>query len=440
MISSRSIILLSILSFCLLSAVHSSSSSDFTTLPINKDSEGNYFVNVSWNSNTKKTNLQTAKVAESQDQENGKMALNLYSSESFVAACDSFNSYPKIQYDGKLQGKQMKETTLLYKESITGYSIPLTVNTPAFILANFPALHAVKCDSSLKHNIHGHLGLGSGSNSMLNALPSFSVFLSNGHDHFESKLFVGAQESLAQKYGDRSFHFSADTQDNWMMNLKDVKVSSKSLELQGSFSVMFDLNTEFIGVPSQIYNAIVDSLKENGVTCTEESGCQCQNIEKLVLPSFDLFVEGNKTSNNRIPITYFNKDTCSLLVQNSASKVNEAFDNAVILGAPFMRDYFVQFQQGRGTTQGHVNILKAKHVKSLDKHYYFMIGGVVLVAFALIVGIAIGLNALKSGGPFAKKEETESFLGNIQGEDSDFKITPYEEKEPVSGGLKVTTN
>ena len=428
MASFRTILCLSLISLFLISAVQSKKSSDFTTLPINKDSQGNYYIQVKWNSNSKQSNATT------QESETGKMALNLYSSETFVSACDSFKSYPKIQYDGQLQGKQMRQISLLNQESVTGYSIPLTIQTPAFILANFPAMYAVRCDSGLKHDLHGYLGLGSGSNNMLNALPSFSVFLSNGKDHFASNLFVGAQDSLSHIYGDRSFHLTADTQDNWMMNIKDIQVSRKSLGVEGSFYVMWDLNTEFIGVPSQIYDSIVKTLQENGVTCNE-TACQCQNS---TLPTFDLVIEGNKTSNNRIPLTsdlYFNKSTCSLLIK--PVKVSSAYENAVILGAPFMREYFVQFQQGRGSSQGHVTILKAKHDKSLNKHELWMIIGVAAVSFCFIIAVAIGVYMIKFYGVKSASEEKQPFLGNIQGEDSEFRIETHEERAAISAGSPI---
>jgi hypothetical protein len=435
MTSFRTVLCLSLLSLFILSTVQSTQPSDFTTLPISQDSQGNHYIQVTWNSNSKQSNAAT------QESETGKMALNLYSGETFVAACDSFKSYPKIQSDLKLEGKQMRQVSLLNQESVTGYSIPLTIQTPAFILANFPAMHAVRCDSGLKHDLHGYLGLGSGSNNILGALSSFSVFLSNGKDHFASKLFVGAQDSLSHIYGDRSFHLTADTQDNWMMNIKNVQVSQKSLGVQGSFSVVFDLNTDFIGVPSQIYNVILKTLQENGVSC-DGSTSQCQNFtQTLTLPTFELVIDGNKTSSNRIPLTsdlYFNKTTSSLLIK--PANANSAYENSVVLGAPFMREYFVQFQQARGASQGHVTIFKAKHDKSLNKHELWMIIGVAVVSFCFIIAVAIGVYMIKFYGVKGSSEQKQAFLGNIQGESSEFRINTYEEKEPISGGLIVTTN
>ena len=380
-----------------------SSPSDPVTIPLEKDIYGNYYIETNLDFSSK--NFTQGSFQGSSVTNIGKMLVNLYSNETFIASCSKFLPYTSEEFDYSHEKNPARKIEFLYeKMRVIGYDVNLDIQTPAFTFVNFPGVHAVICDSGFKGDDHGYIGLGSGNNLMANTLTHFSI-VSNTDKEISTDLalYLGSQSTIQQKYGKSSFSMTVKTKENWAMTMVDLQVTlpneefTTTLNTVSSYDVIFDLNSEIIGVPVNLYKFIITILKGYNIVCDEDkhsTSCKSENADTSALPTFGLVLSKNTTSQNVIPLTpelYFDKVNSKLIIKSMSDdefgllKINPSFSRAVVLGAPFMRLYNVHFSNEH--QQSLVTIEKSRPLSKITSSYILIAIAIALVSYTVVVGL-----------------------------------------------------
>ena len=377
------------------------SSYDLLTLPLEVDQYGNYYIetNLNFSSNT----LATVRFKDTTVTDIGKMLVILYSNETFIASCSKFLASTPKPFDNIHTNISPRSVDFLYdKMRLSGFDVHLDIQTPAFAFMKFPGLHAVHCDSGFKGGVHGYIGLGSGHNMLSKTLNNFSIILNNNKETgSDLALYIGSHDALRQKYGKPTSLTTAKTKNNWALTMIDLKLTlpddefTTTLNTVSSYNVIFDLNSEIIGVPTNIYTFITTILRGYNIDCLEdgnETKCKVGQVNVAKLPTFGLVLSESTTEDNVIsipPKLYFDKAKNRLLIKSLSSdksghlKVNPSFSRSVVLGAPFMRYYNVHFSHGHESN--FVTIEESRPLSSVNGTYISIAIGVALVAYFLVV-------------------------------------------------------
>jgi len=249
----------------------------------------------------------------------------------------------------------------------------------------------------------GFLGLG------LNSSQSFSVYLSNNSDSHE--LLFGGNWNYGLKTHSIKIKTNVETEEAdgttrtldpvYTFKVEKFLVEEKSIVSENQLSAFFDINSEEIGIPEEIYNKLIKELKEYGVSdCNSMIRPTCSLKNTLAgLPIFyinttettipippamyvvDYFTLMNSTEEIK-SITLSIKATVNTRLGKSF--VQSDFANHIILGAPFLTYYYTVFG-----ADGTVTLYQANHfdkTSNLPSMIFALIfGGITFLA--LIVAL-----------------------------------------------------
>jgi len=363
----------------------------YLELPIYRDDYGLYYINVTWKNDSAffhPTNYNNSShfretINEDDPIATGKMLLSLYTNDSFLTTCPGF-----IQYDCDLFECEMDEltpsrATYLYQGlEAYGNEVAIGMKSDAFSVNGYTLTYADSCGPGFPLNISGILGLGYSINALFEVNRNFSIFLSDGADGFNSALYAGTTDNSERINYDEKYSFNGGTDENWMINVDSIQVSVGNevlpfnITLPDNYKALFDLNTDVIGLPIDVYNNVLEILLYYGLRC--DASLYRPNCTFLVdiypLPTLHLIIDRESGSMVEIkPEAYIqafklgDSYTYSLqlgaITQDRPSNmvVNSKYANRIILGRPFLTYYYVHFSVGANYNKHYITIHTANH-------------------------------------------------------------------------------
>ena len=304
------------------------------------------------------------------------MLVSLYTSQTFLTSdCGGFGGYFASNHIANVSN--VTDNLILANNNITGSlsSVNLWVDSNHW-QQNDSAIYADRCpvfDSSHTtyngSNLSGVIGFGYTNTTLANYganIPTLSVYLNE--DLRGGKLFFGLNEARTARL------FSAvkfNTLSDWRVpGVSSVTIGGASYSVRNSseYQMIFDLNTDVIGIPETIYNIVIQGFEDSStLSCVRGSLSNpvCGFTGNLTdLPTIDIAV-GDKIL--RIPpqayvinASTYNATTSGVIIlalkaltPNSANPRNhvlEPFRNTIILGARVFSYYQVVFTGSRDLT------------------------------------------------------------------------------------------
>ena len=205
----------------------------------------------------------------------GYMAIALYTNETLMGgACDSFKPYICGDFECFAEYNNKRNASFPYF-NVTGYTIQasLFMDYTYFFNYGMKAVYALECSGNYslgESDISGVIGMGKDGSGVRNYVfkpPMFSVFL---HDNSSTIDMIFDCDRTRAIEDDDGVFLSANS--NWEVTIDKMNLISPSVSQDihfsiGTIKVIFDINTEFIGLPSDIYNQILGRLIEANLQC-----------------------------------------------------------------------------------------------------------------------------------------------------------------------------
>jgi len=369
------------------------------------------------------------------NQKGGTVMLGLYTNQTVLVVdeCVGFDYYNCSQFSSYCQQTDDEEVTLNYPDFSTktgNYG-----KTKVFIDTNYwnlttDLLFVKDCSAYKKSTfgagVDGIIGMGVGGNSIKNfprnqtyesimggtevvydsSPPIFSFFLLEGG---KSGDLIFEYDSSKARSTTPVANLAADS--NWHVSgVKSVKVGSSTFAFEEAGGLIFDINSDALGLPLDIYKKVIEAIDktQESLVCPSPSEVtyrpKCKfpgNIN--VLPNITINVGDQKLSIP--PSTYAQVikilDTPSKEIylnirglssdNGNEAYVTEAYENYVILDQHVMGYYYTVFDTtGFNATDPtkqtvHIKLYEALHGKSTKALWIIIICTVI----GLIVGLSI---------------------------------------------------
>ena len=315
----------------------------------------------------------------------------------------------------------------------------------AATLQAFPTSYTIPFNASAVSNtstvptppikIYGGLGLGlSNTPGYTSFLQSFinldknlaGLYLSLNNFDVTSELIVGDYNPNFFDPDDQNITLDVIDEYTWTVQfdtltdsiIKSAKETKTDYNITGY--ITFDPNSDFIGVPTLLYDTFLSNLTSKlEQTCTSSRNkptCDCSSNTSF--PTLQ-YTTGNQTI--LIPSEAYVQTgvECTLqFVANNESGIIDAFSDNWIFGAPVMTYYYTIMDFGQSPSQ--ITLVKAQTFESNTK-WYLILG--IITAVVLIAGLIACLSILRS-------KKTEQFNEPlIMSELADKKQIVEEEKE-----------
>jgi len=422
----------------------------YIELPILQDESGLYYVSVGWKNASDHSTSPSNSILPFEFTDNstnpnstGKMLLNLYSNVSFVSQCAGFLPYDCDTFEC-ITSREPQSTTYLYQGmEVYGYKVSIGMESRAFSVCGYSVIYGVSCAPGFPHGFSGYLGLGHALNALFTVNKNFSIFLSDGKDGMNSALYAGTVDNGNRIDTTQSYFFDSGTDENWMIPFLSVRAIAQkgsritNIPLPRPFKALFDLNTDVIGLPIELYLNITMVLNDYGVFCLEPKYKPICSLSRNYnsLPTFYLMVdaEGEKMLEIK-PEVYLkpneansfytlmfgalteDKDTSSRLV------VNTQYSDRVVLGKPFLTYYYVHFAVCENYGAPFVNIYVANHNSNKLSPFWLnclIIGGAVLFVLVTIGGCIWVCVKFKKSKQGSKVWDMDQDVSKHEGESND---------------------
>ena len=398
---------------------------NYLELPLYEDDHGTIYTNVTWknashpyfpgNTNESAAHLITHNNSDDNDDDYpvGKMVLSLYSKETFLTLdCDNFIPYFCDLYDCNIGDFKPAQTSYLYQGmNVSGGAATIGMASPAFEVCGYPIVYADTCGTNFPLDISGFLGLGHTINAMFEVNKNFSIFLSNGEDGVSSTLYAGATGNPDRIDHTQNYIFVGETDSNWMIPITRIEARSKEeeslvggIQLTSEHFILFDLNTDIIGLPQELFNNVIVTLSACGLECNITSyrpSCSYDG-DINALPTLYLVNEGGFENKLEIePAVYLKRNDdgnqSSYTLEFGVASVNgtgpllidPVYINAIILGRSFLTFYYVHFSTSLYNENTFVTIQHANHVMPTGNKSnleLIIIAGIVSLTAVTIIG------------------------------------------------------
>ena len=306
------------------------------------------------------------------------MSLSLFTNESFIIGLSSDGCDDFINYDC-VSAYQCISTNKTHTVDYPSFRIEGVLANAGVYLdyeylrdSHMQVTYVKKCQKDHKEEVlptvAGFIGLGIGGQNGENFSysPLFSIFIHpDGHN---GELLFGLD---LDRISDPNDNFTFTTNVNWEISLNSsiflqTPNSSKSLITKYTGTAIFDMNSCFIGVPTDLFDIIIEWLHQYGLAC--------ENSNKTVTPYTCKHVLKNQTGFPSIlfeditkrdaiiiePKIYLYKVGESMyklmIVPLSASHngvtVTDKYINYIILGLPYLQRHYLYFdgQEGNQVT------------------------------------------------------------------------------------------
>lgn len=388
----------------------------YLELPIYRDDYGLYYINVTWKNDTSFYPEKNSTKPDHKKRSNntdpalstGKMLLSLYTNESFLTTCPGFIPYECDLFECQSEELSPSKATYLYQGTeVYGNEVAIGMTSDAFSVGGYALTYADSCAPGFPLNISGFLGLGYSLNALFEVSRNFSIFLSDGADGFNSALYAGSADNDERIDHNENYVFSGPVDENWMIKVNSIQVSVGeqffpfNVTLPPNFKVLFDLNTDVIGLPIDVYNNVLDILYYYGLHCDQSLyRPNCTFVTDIYsLPTLNLIVDKPAGEMLEIrPAAYIQRFqlgdsfTYSLLLgaitqdQPSNLVVSSKYSNRIILGRPFLTFYYVHFSVCESYQHTSVTVRCANH-KEPDTPIAWAKIMMIIGAFILTIGL-----------------------------------------------------
>lgn len=344
----------------------------------------------------------TYSYSDNSDSNTAQMLVGLYTSNTLLATsnCLNFSAYNCTEYSCNPNTVTFSKDYLdfsadgVYASSVEVYmdykDWRLTANA---LLANSCSSNAQMSYSSSRSGIIG-MGIENASSANFMSADLFTISLdqyaSTGYIAFEVDFVKGAQKLQVA---------SLESDDNWQVNAGASTIAIKDSVIGMDIAILvFDLNTDVIGLPTNIYREVLANLeKELSITCSN-SGYKpvCSYQGKISsLPDIKLSLQGSTIP--IVPQIYVenaqNTDTSVSSITlnfkalaNNASGINyvsSSYGGAFVLGTNFMSYYYTVFD---GSFDRLIEIYGPQSDSSSLLWLYILLG-----CLGLIIVIGVGI-------------------------------------------------
>lgn len=369
------------------------------------------------------------------NQKGGTVMLGLYTNQTILALdeCVAFDTYNCSQFSSYCKQSEDEDVSLDFPDFSTktgNYG-----KTKVFIDSNYwnlttDLLFVKDCSAYRKSNfgagVDGIIGMGVGGDSIKNfpRNQSYDSIMGGTEVIYDSSPPVFSFYLLANgKSGDLIFEYDSSkarsttavatlpADSNWHVSgVTSVKVGSSTFAFEEAGGLIFDINSDALGLPMKIYKKVIDAIDktQESLVCPSPSEVtyrpKCKYPGNInVLPNITINVAGQKLSIP--PSTYAEVikvlDTPSKEVylnirglssdNDNEAYVTEAYENYVILDQHVMGYYYTVFDTtGFNATDPdkqvvHIKLYEALHGKSTKALWIIIICTVI----GLIVGLSI---------------------------------------------------
>jgi len=335
------------------------------------------------------------------------MLLNLYTSVSFVTECEGFIPYDCDVFECITQKEPQSHFYLYQGMEVYGYRVSIGMQSRAFSVCGYSVIYGVSCAPGFPHGFSGYLGLGYALNALFEVNKNFSIFLSDGNDGMDSAIYAGTVDNRQRIDTTQDYYFEGGTDENWMIPFLSVQAVAQkgsrrtNIELPRPFKALFDINTDVIGLPIELYNNVTSILHDYGVECKNlKYKPTCYFARNYNLPTFYLMVdvEGHKMFEIRPEVYLKPADSSShytlmfgALAEDASGPlvINSQYADRVILGKPFLTYYYVHFAVCENYGAPFVTIYCANHNQNKGSSFwlnFLIIAGVILFGIISIGG------------------------------------------------------
>jgi hypothetical protein len=346
-----------------------------------------------------------------------QMMVSIANSETLVAlSCLSFNNYDCSRYNCSNYGPAATIEFPTFTAQEINYGRGFIYLDYKYWGLNYAYLYYAQSCNTLASpgtgtNRYGVLGLGTGGGSRSNFISSaiFSILIDS--DQNAGKLLLMKDSRYTQS---GPLHtFSAN--DTWQISVTNGSIETPSAAVAFTGNVMFDINSDVIGLPYDVYTLLFNYFKQiSNVSCLAGTyRPSCDTTLKLEeLPDLTLSINGDHI---KIPskiyatLTGFSETHQFFWFNFKAtdgsmtgkSYVSPSFTNYVILGANFMSYYYTVFDAR--TSPNTIYIYSSSVSPSPQEPSSWWIG-VVVVAAIVLVGVCFF--AYKKKAQIASNETT----------------------------------
>ena len=265
---------------------------------------------------------------------------------------------------------------------------------------------------------YGVIGLGvegiSGNNFLNSTL--FSIYLEK--DASKGMIFFGFDSSKSQKVAPNA---TLKADQNWnVTGVSNIGFGGVLINIiDNNTSLIFDINTDAIGLPLELYQNFTNEVKEKLMTCDEKISLpSCSYSGKIEdLPDFNITIgdqvleippefymridEGNDDDSEEVKITLFLRGLST--EETDDSYVTEKYNNTIILGYHVMSYYYVLFDATQGPNNIKINLFIADH---LDHTVVYIVLGSIGLCIILSVLFVISVFCCSS-----RRYKTRDFKG-----------------------------
>jgi len=213
--------------------------------------------------------------------------------------------------------------------------------------------------TGLDGQANGMIGMGISGSSRQNfrrGLAEFSIYLAPSGSHGE--IIFGMNQNLI----DKDFHpLAFPCSENWEIKFEDGIIEFSDSELLFDGTIIFDINLDGIGLPYNIYLEFLEGLLEKDLIECSDMSDYCNVISNKKLPDIILsndlvisselyvqnFVSPSGKMINYVKLIGLYKGNISSTNEDPGKivKINENYENHIILGSPFLSYYYVSFRR-----------------------------------------------------------------------------------------------
>jgi len=348
------------------------------------------------------------------------MLISLYKSRSMLSSgCLGFDSFPVAQHSAKIQstGDWANYTNFVSGGAYLNLSLWLDY---AHWNLSAEAILGSNCWTSgvsfYRTGLWGVLGLGFDGDSIRNFIgkkPEFAILLEQDGAKGELSFVIDAEKTKNPP------NISLVTDANWhVKNVKRIGFSSsvinqKSYAMDGDFTLIFDINSDAIGLPLTIFTSMMKIIgKFEGIkSCTSDlyrPSCEISSTKISDFPTVRIIagkslislgpesyiLNANVSSETKVKHVVFNIKGLDRDVLGKNFVIPE-YENTIILDSQMMKNYYTVFSGNSAEKTGVINLYEVKRNYEEAEDAFFTTGFVIKTLIGLVVVIVL-LTAIRS--------------------------------------------
>ncbi len=346
------------------------------------------------------------------------MLLSLHSSMSMLSSgCIGFDSYSVVQHAAKMTNDAMTINYLNFVAQGAYLNLNLWLDYSHWNLST-NAILGSNCFTTgvnfTRTGLVGTLGLGFSGNSLKNYLgknPEFSIFIEQDGSKGELSFTIDKEKTANPP------NVSLSTNQDWRVpNVRRIALSKSQLHPQISsldvcYDLIFDLNSDAIGIPSSAFPLIIEVFREFAKvkSCTEDlyrPTCQLSSSKITDFPTLWIdfgerkmiqldpqvyIYEGNTTKSVKTVVLNFKSISSRLSGKNY---ITPEFENTIVLDSQVMKYHYTVFSKDESSANvGKISLYQVNRDFKDDEEGFFTWGLiiksllVIVVALVLIYGV-----------------------------------------------------